>query len=160
MLPTGGMMSLKEQLNLHLKDAMKSRDATRCGVLRMLKAAILEAEVALRSKRGKDYQLSDEEVLEVITRYTKQRAQSIEAYESGNRPDLAAKEKKELGILKEYLPEQLTAEALEAIVAEVIEKTGASSVRDLGKVMGGVMPRVKGAADGNAVREIAQRLLG
>lgn len=153
-------MSLKDKINGDLRAGMKARDERLCSVLRMLKAQILEAEVQLRAKRGRDYQLDDSEVTEVVSRYAKQRSQSIEAYEAGGRSDLVEQEQAELEILKQYLPPPLTEEEIEAMVVEAIRESGASSMKDLGSVMKFVMPRLKGAADGNKVRQIVQLHLG
>lgn len=153
-------MSLKERINEDLRTGMKARDEKLCSVLRMLKAQILEAEVQLRAKKGRDYQLEDEEVIEVLARYARQRSQSIDAYAAGGRQDLVEQEEAELEILKRYLPKPLTEGEIESLVVEAIRESGASSMRDLGAVMRLVMPRLKGAADGNAVRQIVQRNLG
>lgn len=152
-------MSLKERINEDLRSGMKARDERLCSVLRMLKAQILEAEVQLRAKRGRDYQLDDSEVTEVVSRYAKQRSQSIEAYKAGGRSDLVEQEQAELEILQQYLPRPLTEEEIEAMVVEAIGESGASSMKDLGSVMKIVMPRLKGAADGNKVRQIVQQHL-
>lgn len=152
-------MSLKGQIQRDLTLALKQGDQARRGVLRMLKSKILEAEVELRSKKGRDYELNDEEVLDVIARYAKQRTQSIEAYESAGRQDLADRERQELDILRGYLPRQLSEQEIEEIARQLIDELGATSQRDLGKVMGAIMSRVKGSADGKVVREVVQRLL-
>ena len=152
-------MGLKKQIEADLKQAMKSRDLARRDVLRMVRAGILDAEVERRSEKGHDYQLSDAETLDVLTRYAKQRRQSIDAYREGDREDLAAKEEEELAILQDYLPKQMSREAIAEIVREAMAETGASTVKDLGAVMRVVMPKVKGAADGKTVNEVVRDLL-
>lgn len=153
-------MGLKNQIEADLKQAMKSKDAARRDVLRMVRAGILDAEVERRAAKGRDYQLSDAETLEVLTRCAKQRRQSIDAYREGGREDLAAKEEGELAILQDYLPKQMSREEIAEIVREAIAESGAASAKDLGAVMRLVMPKVKGAADGKVVNEVARELLG
>jgi len=126
----------------------------------MLKSKILEEEVKLRTRKGKDYQLSDNEALEVIASYAKQRKQSIDAYTEAGREDLAAREKKELELINQYLPEQLSREEIEKLVGDVIAETGAESLKDMGMVMKAVMPKFKGAADGKLVNEVVRSKLG
>jgi len=152
-------MSLKEKISSDAVEAMKRQDKDTLGVLRMLKSKILEMEVQLRTSKGRDYQLSDEETISVIASYAKQRKQSIDAYTEAGRMDLAEQEKKELEILGRYLPRQLSREELEEIVAGVIKDTGASSIKDIGKVMKEVMARTKGAADGKMVNETVRARL-
>jgi uncharacterized protein YqeY len=142
-----------------MRSALKSGDRHTVSVLRMVKAKILEREVELRSKKGRDYQLNDEETVEVISSYAKQRRQSIESYRQAGREDLAAQEQSELNILQHYLPKQLSEEEIEALVDQVISQTGASGPRDMGAVMKALMPQVKGAADGRMVNEIVRRRL-
>jgi uncharacterized protein YqeY len=149
-------MSIKSKLDEDLKAAMKARDALRLNCLRMLKSKILEKEVELRVKRGVDYLLSDDEVIEVASSYAKQRRDSIESYRKGGREDLAAKEEAELAIIEDYLPQQLSREEIEEIVRRAIEESGAASIKDMGAVMKVVMPQVKGRADGKAVNQIVR----
>lgn len=152
-------MSLKERIVSDTKTALKSGDRTMVSALRMLSAKILEKEVDLRTKKGRDYHLSDEETIEVISISAKQRRQSIDAYRQGGREDLATQEEAELKILQRYLPKQLSEEELETIVSETISETGASGSNDIGMVMKALMPKVKGAADGKLVNEIVRRKL-
>ena len=153
-------MSLKEKISSDAINAMKRKDKETLGVLRMVKSKILEQEVQLRSKKGKDYQLSDEETLGVITSYAKQRKQSIDSYTEAGRLDLAEQEKKELEILNDYLPQQLSREEIEKLVEEAITVSGASNLKDMGNVMKTVMPMLKGAADGKIVSEVVRAKLG
>ena len=152
-------MSLKERISSEIKTAMKSGDRNTVSVLRMVNAKILEKEVELRSKKGRDYQLNDEEAVGVILTYAKQRRQSIDSYREGGRDDLAAQEESELLILQQYLPKQLSEEEVEAMVEQAISETGASGPQDMGTVMKALMPKVKGAVDGKLLSEMVQRKL-
>ena len=152
-------MSLKEKISSDAITAMKKKDKDTLGVLRMIKSKILEQEVQLRSKKGKDYQLTDEETLGVITSYAKQRKQSIDSYTEAGRMDLADQEKKELGILNDYLPRQLSRDDIEKLVDEAIAVSGATNLKDMGLVMKTVMPMLKGAADGKTVNEVVRSKL-
>lgn len=147
------MSKLLEQINQDLKEAMKSKEADLTSVLRMLISAIRNKEITLR-KDGQA-ELSDEQVLEVISSEVKKRRDSIEAYISGGRQELADKENSEIKILEKYLPEQMSDEELEKVVKEVI---GAGD-ENFGKVMGQVMAKVKGKADGGKVGEMVKKLL-
>jgi len=153
-------MTIKERIVADLTAAMKSKDSARLSVVRMLKAKMLEAEVALRGKRGLDYQLEDAEAQTVIAAYAKQRRDSIDAYRNGGRSDLAAKEEAELLLIQAYLPRQLTPEEVRAVVREAIAAVGATSAKEMGAVMKFVAPRVKGLADGKVVNELVRELLG
>ncbi len=152
-------MSLKEKISSDAITAMKKKDKDTLGVLRMIKSKILEQEVQLRSKKGKDYQLTDEETLGVITSYAKQRKQSIDSYTEAGRMDLADQEKKELEILNDYLPRQLSRDDIEKLVDEAIAVSGAANLKDMGLVMKTVMPMLKGAADGKTVNEVVRSKL-
>lgn len=149
-------MSLKEKITTDLKDAMKSGNTLLRDTLRLIDSVIKNSEI---EKQKRETGLSDEEVLEVITRAVKQRQDSIRQFEEGGRGDLAEKEKAELELLMPYLPAQLSREAITEIIIDVIAKSGATGVADLGKVMGQAMGRMKGEADGNVVREIAKEML-
>lgn len=149
-------MSIKEKIHSDLKEAMKAGDVLRRDTLRMLDSAIKNAEI---EKMKRETGLSNEEVIEVIARSVKQRKDSIAQYGSGGRTDLAEKEKKELGILMAYLPEQMEEDKIREAVKEVIAQVGASTKADIGKVMGKVMGRLKGQADGNTVKGIAEEEL-
>lgn len=152
-------MSIRERLETDLKQAMKSRDAARTSCLRMIKAKMLEREVALRGERGLDYRLDDEEALAVIAGYAKQRRDSIESYRQGGRDDLVAAERAELGIVEEYLPARLPEDEIRAAIRAAIAETGAAGPSGIGVVMRAVMPRLKGAADGATVQRLARELL-
>ncbi len=151
------MPNLKERINNDLKQAMRNKEAETVSVLRMLASAVKDREISMR--KGEDVNLSDDQVLEVLSSEVKKRKDSIIAYERGGRADLAAKEKSEIKILEKYLPKQMSDEELDEAVREAIEACRASSPRDFGKIMGAVMPRVKGKADGNRVGEAVKRAL-
>ncbi len=146
-------MSLKDRLKDDLKSAMKDKDVVRKNVVQFIKSGVLQIE------KDKQITLDDEGVLDVIAKQLKQRRDSLPDYEKSGREDLIAQLKRETEILMEYLPPQLTHEELEAIVKEAVEKTGASSVKDMGKVMAEIMPKTKGRADGKEINAIVRGLL-
>jgi len=147
-------MSLQEKINTDLKAAMRARDELRMLVLRSLLSSMNYAEIAKQKK------LDDGGVIEVIGREIKQRRESIEAYEKGNRKDLADKEKAEMAVLQEYMPAQMGRDEIVSIVKAVIAEVGAKGPGDKGKVMQKLMPQVKGKADGSEVNNIVTELLG
>ena len=148
-------MTLRERLQEDTTAAMRSGDALRRDTLRMVQNAVYNIE------KARKVTLTDDDILAVITRETKTRRESVEAFRKGGREDLAAKEEAEIAILAEYLPEPLTEDELRALVDQGIAETGATSARDLGKVMGWLSPRVRGRADGKAVSGlVAQALAG
>lgn len=146
-------MSLKDRLNADLKDAMKSKDTARRDVIRSLQAAIKQVEV------DKQTQLDDDAILSVLQSEIKKRRESIEAFESGGRDADAETERQGLAIVETYMPAQLSREEIKAIAETVIAETGASSMKDMGQVMGIIMARVKGQADGRQVNEVVRELL-
>jgi len=146
-------MSLKGQLTEDMKSAMKAGEKDRLKVVRLIRAAILQIEVDTREE------LDDAAVLAVLAKMVKQRRDSIEQFEKGDREDLAAIERAEIIVLNDYLPEQLSAEDLAALVDEVIQATGAEGIRDMGKVMGQIKAKASGRADmGAASATVKQRL--
>ncbi len=147
-------MSLKETLQKDLIEAMKARNEAGTGAIRMLKTAIMKFETA-----GEKKVATDEDILQLINKEIKQRKDSIEQFEKGNRPELAAIEKGELAFLQKYMPEQMGEDEIKAIIKEGIATTGASSKADMGKVMGVIMPKVKGKADGGLVNRLVQEML-
>ncbi|HVM19857.1 MAG TPA: GatB/YqeY domain-containing protein [Egibacteraceae bacterium] len=150
-------MALSEQIQADLTAAMKARDAETVGTLRMVVAAIKNARVAA----GQSGDVTDEQVLELLTREAKKRTEAAEAYDEAGRTELAEKERRELEVIRAYLPEQLDEATLQQVVDEAIAETGATSPSDLGRVMSAVMPKVKGRADGKAVNAmVRQRLTG
>lgn len=147
-------MSLHEKLDADLKNAMRARDELRKLVLRSLLSAMNYAEIAKQKK------LDDGGIIEVIAKEIKQRRESIEAYEKGNRPDLVEKEKAEMAILQEYMPAQMSSDEVAAIIKAVITEVGAKGPGDKGKVMQKLMPQVKGKADGSMVNNLVTEMLG
>ena len=145
-------MSLKDKVQEDLKTSLKARDEVRSLTLRMLLAAIMNKE-----KEGKE--VTEEQFLDVALFEAKKRREAKEAFLKGERPELAEKEQAELEILLPYLPEQLTEEEIKDLVQKAIEKIGATSIKDMGKVMGELAPQVKGKADGALVARIVQELL-
>jgi uncharacterized protein len=146
-------MSLYQRLDDDLKRAIKSSDKLKTSVVRMVKAAIKNRQV---EKQG---ELSEEEIISVILTLSKQRRESIELFSKGGREDLADKEKQEISILQTYLPSQLTQEELDRLIIESIQESSAVGVKDIGKVMRLLMPKVKGTADGKMVNQRVKELL-
>lgn len=150
-------MSLKDQISDEIKAAMKAKDKLRLETVRGIKKVIIEKESEIRAD-GRE-ELNEEEELAVVMQLAKQRRDSIKQYKDAGRDELADKEAQELKILEEYLPAQLSDEEIEAAVDEAIAQTGASSMRDMGKVMGPVMKKLKGQADGNKVQAVVKAKL-
>jgi len=152
---------LKQQIQKDSVQALKAGDQFLLGTLRMLLASILtkEKDKKFKEKLQGDAQLSDEEIISVISSEIKKRKDAIVLYEQGNRPELADREKKEIEILIKYLPEQLSEEELKKLVVESIAKTGAKEIKDMGKVMADLNPKIKGKADGGEVSKIVKELL-
>jgi len=146
-------MSLKEKLASDLKDAMKEKNVVKKNVVQLIRSGVLQIE------KDKKITLDDEGVLDVIAKQLKQRRDSLPDYEKSGRDDLIAELKAEMDILMGYLPAQLTREELEAIVKKAVAETGASTIKDMGKIMARVMPETKGRADGKEINEIARALL-
>ena len=143
-------MSLKDKITADITTAMKAKDADRLSVLRMAKAALMNEA----NKRSADYQLSDDESLKVLNTLVKQRKDSIEQFEKGGRDEMAAKEKAELLVLQEYLPQQASKEEIEQAVSEAITETGASSIKEMGAVMKAAQAKLAGkSVDGKLVSE-------
>ncbi|MBQ7232284.1 MAG: GatB/YqeY domain-containing protein [Bacillales bacterium] len=147
-------MNFLDRLNHDLKEAMRSKDKVRLSVIRMVKGAMQNEAIQFK----KDM-LTEDEALTVLLREVKQRKDSLQEFEKANRQDLAAKLQEELQILDEYMPEQLSEDELRKIVSQAIEETGATSKKEIGKVMSYVLPKVKGKADGGIVNKIVQQLL-
>ena len=148
-------MSLNAQIAADLTAAMKVKDAGRLSALRMLKAAVMNKGV----EKGRD--LNDAEILQVVASLVKQRRDSIEQFAKAGRTDLVEKETGEIAVLEHYLPPAVSQDEIEAAVAAAIAETGASSPKDMGKVMKAVMPKLAGKnADGKAVNEAVRRTLG
>jgi Yqey-like protein. len=146
-------VSLLERINDDLKQAMKTKDKERLSVIRMVKASLQNERIKL----GRP--LSEDEELTVLSREMKQRKDSLQEFEKAGRTDLIEKINHELAIIRAYLPEPLGEEQLTAIIQDAIEKTGAASRSDIGKVMGIVMPKIKGRAEGSLVNRLVQKYL-
>ncbi len=138
-------MSLKSQITEDMKSALKAGEKDRLKVVRLIRAAIKQIEIDTREE------LDDAAVLAVLTKMVKQRRDSVEQFEKGDREDLAAIERAEILVLNDYLPEQLSAKELAAMVDEIIQATGAEGIRDMGKVMGQIKAKASGRADMGAV---------
>ena len=148
------MITLKERLDQAFKEALKGQQQTVLSTLRMLKTAIRHKEVELK------HPLSEAEILAVINSQAKQRRDAVAEYQKAGRQDLASKEEEELSVLLSFLPAQLTPEELDAEVARIIAQVGASTPKDMGKVMKTAMAELAGRADGKVVQEIVRRRLG
>lgn len=147
---------LLKQIEQDFQKALKAGEADHLSVLRSLRTALHNKEIELRPK---DEELTYDLAVQVVKQEVKKRKEAVEMYEKGERTDLAEKEKKELDILSQYLPEQLSDGKIKEIVLKVIKQTNASGPQDFGKIMGAVMVQIKGQADGNKVREILQEQL-
>jgi uncharacterized protein YqeY len=152
-----GMSALKDRLRTDLTSAIKARDEVRSSTLRMVLTAITNAEVAGKEHR----ELSDDDIVGVLSTEAKKRREAATAFEDGGRTEMAAKEKAEAAVLADYLPEQLSAEDVSAIVTAAIEQVGAAGegMKAMGKVMGVVQPQTRGRADGGAVAAEVRRQL-
>lgn len=165
------MEGLKNIIQADLKEALKKRDESTLSVLRMLAAAILSKEKENRYKLAKGEsnlsekeleqksQLGDQEIIEVVSSEVKKRRESITEFQKGKREDLAKKEMVEIEVLQKYLPEQISEEEIKKIVKEAINKVSAKEIKDMGKVMAELMPKVKGRADGSLVSRIVKEFL-
>ena len=149
-------MTFQERLDSDLKEAMRAKDATTLGVLRMLKSALKYTAI---EKSGAEAELSDAEAAQVIRKQAKQRQDSIESFEKGGRAELAAKEKKELSILNAYLPQAMSADELSKVVRETIAELGATSKAQMGAVMKALQAKVAGRTDGKTLSQEVTRQL-
>ncbi|HFE66191.1 MAG TPA: GatB/YqeY domain-containing protein [Chloroflexi bacterium] len=147
-------MTLKEQLNEDVKNAMRSGDKEKRDTLRLLQAAIKQAEIDGQTT------LDDAGTQAVLTKQAKQRRESIADYEKAGRPELAEEERRQLVIIESYLPQMMSREEIEQLAVQAIAEVNASDVKDMGKVMGRLMPQLKGKADGRLVNEVVRGLLG
>ena len=149
-------MTLQQRVDSDLKDAMRSKDATKLGVLRMLKSALKYAAIA---KSGADAELNDTEAVQVIRKQAKQRHDSIESFEKGGRAELADKEKEELAILSSYLPQAMSSDELAKVVRETIAELGATSKAHMGQVMKALQAKAGDRVDGKTLStEVARQL--
>jgi uncharacterized protein YqeY len=150
-------VNLSERVHSELKAAMREKNAGKLGVLRMLKSALSYATI---EKSGAQGELSGADAAQVIRKQVKQRQDSIESFEKGGRPELAAKEKEELSILQSYLPQAMSADEISKIVRETIAEVGASSKAQMGAVMKALQAKVAGRADGKSLSAEVQKQLG
>jgi hypothetical protein len=144
-------MNLLEKIDFDLKNAMKAADAVRAGTLKMLKSDIAYE----KGKTGKE--LTEEQIIEVVSRSAKRRRDSIKEFKKGNRQDLVDKETMELAIVEEYLPKQMSEEEIEKHISEKLASLGAVTQKDIGRVMGEIMKELKGKADGGVVKTILSK---
>jgi len=150
-------VTLAQRVDEDLKQAMREKNATKLGVLRMLKSALKYSAI---EKSGAEGELNDSEAAQVIRKQVKQRQDSIESFEKGGRAELAAKEKNELSILQSYLPQPMTAEEIAKVVRETIAEVGATSRAQMGAVMKALQSKAAGRADGKTLSEEVQKQLG
>ena len=149
-------MGLRERINDSLKEAMKAKDQKRVGTLRLVNAALKDKDIAARTETSREL-LGDDEILSLLAKMIKQREDSITAYDAGNRPELAAAERDEIAVIREFMPKQMSTDETKAAIAKVIAETGAASIKDMGKVMAALKERFAGQMDfgkaGGAVKE-------
>lgn len=143
---------LKDKIQQDVKTAMFARDELKTSTLRLLLSSLKNYEI----EKGLNYEATDEDVLTIVGREIKKRKEAVEAYKNAGRTESAEKEQKELDILDEYQPEQMSEEEVRDIVKKAIDNTGATSMQDMGKLMGEIMPQLKGKADGNMVGKIVR----
>lgn len=148
-------MDFFETINSAIKSAMLAKDKVRLQALRGIKKEFIEAKTA----PGANGELSDDAAMKILVKMAKQRSESAEIYRSQNRPDLAETEEAEMAVIKEYLPQPLSADELDAALSEIIAKVGASSAAEMGKVMGVATKQLAGRADGKAISAAVRRLL-
>ena len=147
-------MELKEQLNEDMKQAMKAKDKNRLSAIRMVRGAIRDKEI------NSKVELDDDGVLEVIASQIKKRKDALEQLRKSNRDDLVDAEMEQINTLQEFLPAQLSMEEIKAAVTSAIEELGATSMRDMGKVMGTLVPQLRGKADNSVISQIVRQKLG
>ena len=153
-------MALRERINEQLKEAMKAKDPKRVGTLRLINAALKDKDIAARTETSREL-LGDDEILSLFAKMIKQREDSITAYEAGNRPELAAAEKDEIAIIREFMPQQMGADETKAAIASTIADIGAGSIKDMGKVMAALKERYAGQMDfGKASAAVKDALSG
>lgn len=146
-------MSILDTLQNDMKLAMKNKDQLTLSTIRLVKSSVSYAQI----EKGRE--LTDDEVMAVIMKEAKQRRESIDAAKAGGREDIAEQEGAELNVLQRYLPEQLSEDEIEAIVREIVSEVGAADIKDRGKVMGPVMQKTRGRADGKLVNQVVEKVL-
>lgn len=152
-------MDLKTKIQTATKDAMKAKDAPRLSTLRLISAAIKDREIAARSGEGEGVGLSDSDLMAILAKMVKQRQESARAYEEGGRLELAEKENAEILVIEEFLPRKMSAEETRAALDEVVTSLGATSVRDMGRVMAELKARYTGQMDFGAVGQMVKEKL-
>ena len=151
-------MSLRQQLNDAMKEALKNKDAKRLATLRLVLAALKDRDIAARTETSRDL-LGDDEILSLLAKMIKQREESAAAYDAGKRPELAAGEREEIAIIRSFMPAQMDEGAVEAAADKVIAELGASSIKDMGKVMAAMKERYAGQMDfGRASAVVKEKL--
>ena len=139
-------MGLRERINDSVKDAMKAKDAKRLGTLRLINAAIKDRDIAARTADSRDLS-TDDDLLGLLAKMIKQREDSVTAYKAGNRADLVQNEEDEIAVIREFMPKQMSAEETQAAITHVIGEVGATSIKDMGKVMNALKERYAGQMD-------------
>ena len=147
-------MALREKLSEDMKNAMKARDELRLSTIRMIRSAVKNKDIELKRE------LNEQEIVEVIATLGKQRRESIRLFTEAGRQDLVEKEEKELAVLLEFLPQQLSREEVAALVEKIVAECGAQGAKDMGRVMKALMPHVAGRADGKMVSDVVREKLG
>ncbi|TYB91177.1 GatB/YqeY domain-containing protein [Oceaniovalibus sp. ACAM 378] len=153
-------MDLRTQISTELKSAMKNREAERLSTLRLITAAIKDRDIASRGEDGENTGVGDPEVLQILGKMVKQRQESARAYEEGGRLELADRERSEITVIEDFLPRQLTDAEVETVVSAAIAETGATSIRDMGRVMGLLKGKYTGQIDFGAVGPMIKARLG
>src|SRR5579872_2857697 len=153
-------MSLRERFNTELKEAMKAREQKRLATLRLILAGLKERDIANRSESSREG-ISEEEILSLLAKMVKQREESAAAYDAGGRPELASSERDEIDIIRRFMPQQLSVDEMKAAIEGVVADTGATSIKDMGKVMGLLKERYSGQMDfakaGASVKEVLNK---
>jgi hypothetical protein len=152
-------MGLRERINDSVKEAMKAKDARRLGTLRLINAAIKDRDIAARTADSRDL-LGDDELLGLLAKMIKQREDSVAAFETGNRPEMAQNERDEIALIREFMPQQMSAEETATAVASVVADLGATSLKDMGKVMAALKERYAGQMDFGKAGAVVKQTLG
>lgn len=151
-------MALRDQFNAALKEAMKAKEARRVSTLRMILAGVKDRDIAARTETSREG-VADDELLSLLAKMIKQREESAETYDKGGRPELATQEREEIEIIREFMPKQMGAEEMQAAIAAVIGETGATSMKDMGKVMAAMKERYAGQMDFAKASALVKTLL-
>ncbi len=152
-------MGLRERINDAVKEAMKAKDAKRLGTLRLINAAIKDRDIAARTADSRDL-LGDDELLGLLAKMIKQREDSVAAFDAGGRPEMAQNERDEITLIREFMPQQMSADETAAAVAAVVADTGATSLKDMGKVMAALKERYAGQMDFGKAGAVVKQTLG